>query len=334
MKIISRAPFRLGLAGGGTDVRPYAFEIEGAVVNMAINKYCHVYITENAQTIFESIDLSLKEHHTGGNDHTLVLHKGVHEYFESLVGTDLTLHVVTHSEAPAGSGLGSSSTIVVALVKAYCELLSLHWSAFKLAEISIHIERDLLDLSGGMQDQFAAAFGGFNFLLFTQSGDSIVNKLPVSNSFAAQFESSSFLVSTNQSRESARIIDDHKDRAEKRDEDFLQKLLNLRSIAFSMQAGILQSDFDRFIQLMRDSWLIKKSTSSLITNQKITKLEADIECSGASAFKVSGAGGGGFCQVYCDPIKRNSVLEQLSNLGYQTERFSIEKKGAQSWKVV
>ena len=190
MKIISKAPFRLGLAGGGTDVRPYAFQVQGAVVNMAINKYCHVYLEESAKTTFESIDLNLKEEYTGGNDHLLLLHRGVHEYFENLFDTKLSLLVVTHSDAPAGSGLGSSSAIVVALVKAYCELLSLHWSPLKLAEVSIYIERELLGLSGGMQDQFAAAFGGLNFLLFTQGGDTIVNEIPVSDTFCAQFESS------------------------------------------------------------------------------------------------------------------------------------------------
>lgn len=180
-KIFARAPFRLGLAGGGTDVIPYCYEVEGAVVNATISKFCYALIVEDDETVFTSGDLGQRERFDPSQPGVLLLHFGVHRYFERLTGRSLNLRVHTDSEAPAGSGLGSSSSIVVALVKAYACFLNLRYTQFEIAEISIVIERDELGLSGGLQDQYAAAFGGVNLLQFTKSGDRIINRVSVSD---------------------------------------------------------------------------------------------------------------------------------------------------------
>lgn len=332
-RVFARAPFRLGLAGGGTDVVPYCYEIEGAVVNATISKFCYVSIVEGGETVFKSRDLDQSEQYDPSQPGALLLHFGVHRYFERLTGRPLTFAVETDSEAPAGSGLGSSSTIVVALVKAYARVLNLRYTDFEIAEISITIERDELGLSGGLQDQYAAAFGGVNLLQFTKSGDRIVNRVSVSDGFLGCVESSLLLINSGTSRESARIIEEQKALAQERNQNFLGKLTQLKASAYDLQSCLLREDFARLVEVMQNSWLAKKGSSSKIVSPQIQKIEDDVLASGALAFKVSGAGGGGYCQVYASPDQRAAVKATLEGLGYQTEIISFQRIGAQAWNT-
>lgn len=332
-KTFSRAPFRLGLAGGGTDVVPYCYELEGAVINVSIAKFCYVSLENSSRTIFCSRDLGVEEVYDREVRGVLVLHYGVHRYFEGLIAKEINLRVETLSEAPAGSGLGSSSTIVVGLVKAYARHLNLEFTKFQIAEICVQIERIELGLSGGLQDQYSAVFGGFNFISFTRDGDTIVNSINVSDSFSSLIESSVFLVNSGRSRDSSLIIESQKKLAASNDSNFLLRLSELRRYAFVMHSSLLREDWERFISVMLKSWSAKKDSSSGITNPYLIKLEKDVLNAGGLAFKVSGAGGGGYCQVYTSPASRADVQQRLMSLGYGVEPVYFHNKGAQSWTI-
>lgn len=332
-KVFCRAPFRLGLAGGGTDVVPYCYEVEGAVVNATISKFCYVTIIMSNKTIFKSQDLALTENYEAEHTGALILHFGVHRYFERLIGRSLAVEVETYSEAPAGSGLGSSSTIVVALVKAYSCFLNLHYTKFDIAEISITIERNELGLSGGLQDQYAAAFGGVNLLQFTKSKETIMNNVSITDSFLGCIESSLLLINSGSSRESGAIIDEQKSLADQKDQNFFDNIMQLKAGAYDLQAAMLREDFERYMQVIQKSWMAKKASGSKIQNPLVKKIEHDVMASGALAFKVSGAGGGGYCQVYATPDRRKVVRDILHGQGYKTEIVSFQNLGAQAWNI-
>ena len=330
-KILVRAPFRLGLAGGGTDVVPYSYELEGAVVNVAINKYCFVTIEPCDATIFISHDLQITDRLNSKSKSSLKLHRGVHKYFEGQQGNSINVKVTTQSEAPAGSGLGSSSTIVVALVKAYACFLKLNFDNYNVAETAIKIERSQLSLAGGLQDQFAATFGGMNFINFTKKKENIINAISTSEAFLGLIESNMLLINSGSSRDSSKIIDVQKKLASEKNASFMSRLLSMRELAFSMKACLLREDYGKFIEIMNESWLQKRDSADLISNELTQKIEKDVLSSGALAFKVSGAGGGGFCQVYTDVGRREKVKIALMKLGYRVENVSFERLGASAW---
>ena len=303
------------------------------MVNVTINKYCHVSLKESESTIFQSIDLGRVEGYTGGMTKSLPLHFGVHKFFETKIGQPIKIKVETLSEAPAGSGLGSSSTIVVALVAAYSKYLHFDFNRFELAEISIDIERNMLKLSGGLQDQYAAVFGGLNFLQFTANREALINKILCSQEFLRSIENNILLIDSGRSRESAEIIQQQIGMAEKKDTSFVKYLEQMREAAFSLKSSILRENFEGFIQIMRQNWSAKKASSASITNDLINKIERDVATVGGLAFKVSGAGGGGFCQVYTKPGERHLLASDLAKLGYNVETVTLINEGVIAWNI-
>ena len=214
MIIRSKAPLRLGLSGGGTDVSPYCDEYGGTVLNVTINMYayCTIEITDNgkiefyASDIKESFICDFKDQiELEGN---LLLHKGVYNriYRDFLNGESLSFKMTTYSDAPSGSGLGSSSTMVVAIIKAFMEWKNLPLGEYDMASIAYEIEREEIGLSGGKQDQYAATFGGLNFIEFYDKNRVIVNPLRIKKWIKNEIENSLILYYTGTSRDSAKII--------------------------------------------------------------------------------------------------------------------------------
>jgi len=214
--IRSKAPLRLGLAGGGTDVSPYCDEYGGAVLNATINMYAYCSIEPTKDNRIEFIAPDRNESFTDISstcieiDNSLLLHKGIYNRIvkDFNKGKPLSFRMTTYADAPAGSGLGSSSTMVVAILKAYMEWLNLPLGDYDLASLAYEIERKDLNLSGGKQDQYAATFGGFNFIEFFNENRAIVNPLRIKNWIKNEVENSLVLYYTGVSRESATIIDD------------------------------------------------------------------------------------------------------------------------------
>ena len=339
-KIRARAPLRLGLAGGGTDVSPFSNEFGGFVLNVTIGKYANVTITPRDDGLVELVAADREMSWNGPATEVLPLVKGLELHVgvynriikEFGLKEPLSLSVVTHSEAPPGSGLGSSSTMVVALIQAFREYLTLPLGEYDLARLAYEIERVDLGLAGGKQDQYAAAFGGLNFMEFY--GDRvIVNPLRIKPEHRAELESSLVLFFTGVSRESANIINEQVQNVKRGNEDSVQAMHALKAEAVHMKEAVLQGNFEALAEAMRKSWEAKKRMAHLISNEKINQIyEAAIK-EGARAGKVSGAGGGGFMMFIVDPAKRPQVIKCLSGFSPSVSTCMFVEHGAHSWRV-
>jgi D-glycero-alpha-D-manno-heptose-7-phosphate kinase len=339
-KVRARAPLRLGLAGGGTDVSPFSNEYGGFVLNVTIDKYAHVTITPRDDGMVELAAADRELSWNGPASETLPSVKGL----ELLTGVynrivkdywrtePLSVSVVTHSEAPPGSGLGSSSTMVVALVQAFREYLSLPLGEYDVAHLAYEIERVDLGLAGGKQDQYAAAFGGLNFMEFY--GDRvIVNPLRIKQEHRAELESSLVLFFTGVSRESANIINEQVQNVKTGNEYSLQAMHDLKAEAVHMKEAILKGDFEALSVAMRKSWEAKKKMANLISNERINEIYNAAIKEGALAGKVSGAGGGGFMMFIVDPAKRPRVMKRLMEFAGSVSTCKFVEQGAHSWRV-
>jgi D-glycero-alpha-D-manno-heptose-7-phosphate kinase len=339
-KVRARAPLRLGLAGGGTDVSPFSNEFGGLVLNVTIGKYANVTVTSRTDGMVELIAADRELSWTGPAEEALPLvkglelHAGVYNRIKKEFGptAPLSITIATHSEAPPGSGLGSSSTMVVALIQAFREYLTLPLGEYDLARLAYEIERVDLGLAGGKQDQYAAAFGGLNFMEFY--GDRvIVNPLRIKPEHRAELESSLVLFFTGVSRESANIISEQVQNVKTGNQDSLKAMHELKAEAVHMKEAILKGDFEALAMAMQRSWEAKKRMANLISNQKINDIyEAAIK-EGARAGKVSGAGGGGFMMFIVDPAKRPQVIKCLTEFSASISTCMFVEHGAHSWRV-
>lgn len=338
MIIRSKAPLRLGLAGGGTDVSPYCDTYGGVVLNVTIDlyAYCTIEPTDNGVVEFyaadrgEGFSAPVGELTLTGE---LPLHRGLYNRIvkDYCGGKPLSFRMTTYSDAPAGSGLGSSSTMVVAMVKAYMEWLNLPLGEYDMAGLAYRVEREDLGFSGGKQDQYAATFGGFNYMEFYKDNRVIVNPLRLKNWIKNELENSLVLYYTGTSRDSAKIIDEQV-RCQK-DEKSLEGMHELKRQAALMKEAILKGDFDGFADCLRAGWEAKKKTSSVISNPKIDEMYRYVMENGGRAAKISGAGGGGFMMIVCDPKRRFELVQALKQTDGQAIVTSFTERGTQAWTL-
>lgn len=337
-KIRSRAPLRLGLGGGGTDVSPYSELYGGNVLNATINLFARCTLsTDTASLTFEALDLGLCVTVTPERqvlEKELVLHKAI--YNRMMVDFNnseyIPLKISTSCDAPFGSGLGSSSTLVVAMIKAYQFLLRLPLDDYEIAHLAFEIERDDCGFLGGKQDQYSATFGGVNFIDFKNNGHVIVNPLRINDQVMAELEDNMILFFTGTSRSSERIISDQVQSLDS--ESRLSAMHKIKETAVVMKECLLKSDLESYFSIQKNAWDAKKSSSKLVSNSLINSIAEDVMGSGAHGLKVSGAGGGGFMIIYCDPSLRYKVLAILA-AKYEGSvfRFGFTIKGAEAWKV-
>lgn len=337
----ARAPLRLGLAGGGTDVSPFCDLHGGYVLNAAIDKYAYAMIDPLAGDRLEFLATDLQQSQVGPAvdflplDEPLRLHKGVYNRIvrDFRGGEPMSVRLTTFSEAPAGSGLGSSSTLVVAMIKAFVEYLNLPLGEYEIARLAYDIERVDVGLAGGRQDQYSATFGGFNFMEFYADERVVVNPLRVKNWILTELESSLVLYFTGVSRESANIIVEQQRQMQTKSQASVDASFALKREALSMKEAILKGDFDTLAESMRTGWQFKKQLAQQITNPQID-MTYDVACAaGARAGKVSGAGGGGFMFFLVDPPRRMEVLRALQALGGQASGCHFSKNGTEGWRL-
>lgn len=341
MIIRSKAPLRLGLAGGGTDVSPYCDEFGGYVLNVTIDMfaYCTIEVTNDETISFHAADRN-EFYETRSKpalemDGNLDLHKGIYNRIVRQFNDNkpLSLKVTTYSDAPAGSGLGSSSTMVVAILQAYVEWLNLPLGEYDIAHLAYEIERVDVGLSGGRQDQYAATFGGFNFIEFYAGDRVIVNPLRVKSWIVNELENSTILYYTGASRESANIINEQVRNAEEKNKKSLDAMHELKADALIMKEAILKGEILKFAQYLGKSWEAKKRMATSISNNYIDKVYDTAINAGAYAGKVSGAGGGGFMIFMVDPTRRLEVINELNKLDGNIMNFHFNHNGAEAWKL-
>lgn len=341
MIIRARAPLRLGFAGGGTDVSPFCDLYGGLVMNATIDKYAYATIENGGGNAvrFVSLDQSQTVEYPLTEfippDGKLDLHKGVYNRAVKMNGgRPIPLTLKTYSEAPPGSGLGSSSTLVVAMLKAFAELLNIPWGEYDLAHSAYEIERVDLGLNGGKQDQYAATFGGFNFMEFYAGDRVIVNPLRIKEWVVSELEASLVLFYTGTSRASAAIIDEQARNVKNQTQDTISAFQAMKEETIGMKECILKGDLQRFAKWMRDAWESKKRTAHNVSNPEIDATNEIALRAGAYAGKVSGAGGGGFIMFFASPDRRAEVIRALKDHGTgEVMSCHFTEQGTHSWRV-
>lgn len=335
----ARAPLRLGLAGGGTDLSPFSEEYGGVVLNCTIDRYAFAFLSprDDGGVAFFANDLGEKEFFAAPEEavHSrLLLHRGVYERIirDFNGGKRIPMTVTTSVDTPMGSGLGTSSALVVALIEAFRRLLDLSLGLYDVAHLAWEIERVDLGLSGGKQDQYAAAFGGTNFIEFLAEDRVIVNPLQVPSAFLRELESSMVIVFSGQSRNSADIIDQQTGGMTVRASKTMEALLSLKADAVEMKAALLRGQIETMAEILERSWAAKKATASRVSTARIEELYSVAVENGALAGKVSGAGGGGFLMFFVRPEERHGLVTALQAAGADASPVNFTHHGCQSWQ--
>jgi D-glycero-alpha-D-manno-heptose-7-phosphate kinase len=341
MIIRSKAPLRLGLAGGGSDVSPYSDIYGGYILNATIDMYayCTIFVTGTQQIDIVAADLDQQLQYPLQDslpiDGKLDIIKGV---YNRLVNnykiTNIPgFRVTTYSDAPPGSGLGSSSTMVVAIVKAFAEWWNLPLGEYDIAHLAYEIERIDLALTGGKQDQYAATFGGFNFMEFLKDDKVIVNPLRIKRWIIDELEASMVLFFTGASRSSAKIIEEQQKNTSQGNTTAIEAMHNIKQSAIDMKEALLKGDMASYAKILGGAWADKKKMAHSITNNSIDEVYETAINSGALSGKVSGAGGGGFMMFVVNPEKKLNVINALKQFDGRVMPFHFSEGGCHGWKI-
>lgn len=340
MIIRSKAPLRLGLAGGGSDVSPYSDIYGGLILNATINlyAYCTIEETNDGMVTINGYDSHCFKNYPLSNyleiDGEASLIKGVYNrIMRDYNFVPKSFKITTYNDAPAGSGLGTSSTMVICILKAFIEWLSLPLGDYETSRLAYEIERKDLGLSGGKQDQYAAAFGGFNFMEFLQDDLVIVNPLKIKRWIVDELEASMVLYFTGASRSSAAIIDEQKKNTSEGNSQAIEAMHKIKQSAIDMKLAVLKGDMQEFARILGEGWENKKKMAGAITNPMIQEAFDVAEAAGALAGKVSGAGGGGFIMFMVEPTRKKEVIEALGKLNGFVMPFQFTEGGAHGWKI-
>lgn len=335
-KVRARAPLRLGLAGGGTDVSPYCDLYGGLVVNATIDRYCHATIEarDDGKVVFAAPDMERWADLETAEMVDLALHAAVYRRLDAEFGLGAPgLTITTCSDAPAGSGLGSSSTLVVCLLEAFRELFSLPLSEYDVASLAFEIERIECGLAGGRQDQYAATFGGFNMMEFG-SDKAVVNRLKLQPAVVREFEASLVLYYTGASRSSAAIIKSQSDHVWAADVERIEATHALKREAMEMRDALSLGDLTAVAGVLNTGWQAKKRLADGISTGEIEEVFATARSAGALAGKVSGAGGGGYLMLLVEPVQRPELVRRLTRLSNgRVEPVHFVEEGATAWTV-
>ncbi|MBI5031572.1 MAG: GHMP kinase [Chloroflexi bacterium] len=336
MIIRSKAPLRISFCGGGTDVLPYLAERGGVVLNSTIDKYAYgsLRLRDDRSITVQSLDYDIMaKYHVDDEmqyDGKLDLVKATLKL--TMNGNKQGLDFFIHSDAPPGSGLGSSSTMVVALVGVIKHWLRLPMTDYEMAELAYRIERVELAIQGGMQDQYAAVFGGFNFMEFGPSGV-IVNPLRVEPEIVNELQYNLLLCYTGRTRLSGNIITTQVEAYARKEEEVLHAMDEMKKITVELKNALLQGRINDFGALLHEAWINKKKMAKQITNSTIDTLYDVAREHGALGGKILGAGGGGYLLLYCPFDKKHLIAAELEQLGGQIVEFTFENCGVQTWEV-
>jgi D-glycero-alpha-D-manno-heptose-7-phosphate kinase len=334
VSIRAKAPLRISFGGGGTDVSPYPEEKGGAVLSATIDKYtyCSLAARQSSFTSVYSLDYDLSGRYSPDEklryDGELGLVKAAIKVMGNSEGIDLFLH----SDAPPGSGLGTSSAMTVAIVGAFNRLLKTPLTEYATAELAYRIERQEAGIKGGRQDQYAASFGGFNFIEFL-GNTTVVNPLRIKTEIVNELQYRLLLCYTGRTRLSAGIIDDQVSGYIQKKENVTLALDRTKALAVEMKNQLLLGHIDEFGSLMHEAWESKKMFSDRITDSHIDALYEAARRNGALGGKLLGAGGGGYLLVLSEFDKWHIIARRLEELGGTVVKFAFSPVGLQTWEL-
>ena len=334
----SKAPLRIGLAGGGTDVSPYSDQFGGAILNATVSLFAYANIEplEENKIIVQALDRNEEQYFEWQPelpiDGTLDLLKGVYNRIQKDYKLPASgFRLSTFVDAPAGSGLGTSSTLVVAIIGAFVEWLKLPLGDYDIAHYAYQIERNDLKLSGGKQDQYAAMFGGVNFMEFYKADKVIVNPLRIKSQYLHELENNLVLYFTSTSRQSAAIIDEQVKNVNNKNERSIEAMHQLKEQARMMKEALLKGKLDEFGAILDFGFQQKRRMAQNISNSRIEEIYEAAKKSGATGGKISGAGGGGFMIFYCPGNTHHKVVEELKKFGGEIKNYTFTKYGLTTW---
>ena len=337
----ARAPLRLGLAGGGTDVSPYCDLYGGYILSATLDRYAYAVIKTLDEPVvrFIATDQQIEKVKSISKpmvlNGTLDLHKAVYnhmiQYYNG--GQPISLELSTFCDAPAGSGLGSSSTLVVAMIRVFAILLNLSLDDHTIAHLAFKIERVDCGLQGGRQDQYSATFGGFNFMEFYADERAVINPLRIKNWIICELEASLVLFYTGISRESAMIIADQSGNVKAGLVDTLESMHSIKQEALVMKECLLKGDFSGIAESMRQGWESKKRSAKTVSNPHIDEIYNAAITAGALSGKVSGAGGGGFMMFFVTTEHRMNLIRTLNQFDGQVSNCHFTRHGSRAWRA-
>ena len=336
--IRARAPLRIAFGGGGTDVSPYADTRGGLVLNATIHRHAYVTLipTDTGRVRLRSLDYdeALEFDAADGpptDTEAMALAVGVIQGMDVATrkpgqGFDL----FTHTDAPPGSGLGASSTMVVALIGAFEAWLQTGLDRYEMARLAYRVEREDLAMQGGRQDQYAAAFGGFNFMEF-RGDDVLVNPLRIPHETIWELEYALVLAWTGRSRLSSTIIEQQIQNVKHGAADAVAAMDETKALASTMKRHLLTGDLQAFGTTLDEAWRIKQRMAGGITTPHIDAIYQAAKAAGALGGKVSGAGGGGFMFFFTGFDCRHDVIEAIEAHDAEVVHFGFTNRGLEAW---
>jgi D-glycero-alpha-D-manno-heptose-7-phosphate kinase len=336
----SKAPLRIGLAGGGTDVSPYSDEYGGAILNATVSLYAYANIepTTDDTITLETIDRGEIQRHAWAASlpisGELDLLKGVYNRIQQDYGiAEGGFRLSTYVDAPAGSGLGTSSTLVVAIIGAFVEMLKLPLGEYDIAHYAYEIERKDLNMAGGRQDQYAATFGGVNFMEFYADDKVIVNPLRIKQQYLFELENNLLLYYTSTSRESAKIIEKQAQNVVDKKGKSIEAMHQLKQQAQMMKEALLKGRLHEIGEILDFGFIQKRRMAEGISNDLMDEIYETAKGAGATGGKISGAGGGGFMTFYCPGNSKYKVRKALERFGGYHKDYQFTGHGLTSWTI-
>jgi D-glycero-alpha-D-manno-heptose-7-phosphate kinase len=336
----SKAPLRIGLAGGGTDVSPYSDLYGGAILNATVSLYAHatIEVLQENKIILQAYDREESQEFERTDelplDGHLDLLKGVYNCVQKEHGPiKCGFKLSTFVDAPAGSGLGTSSTLVVAILGAFAEMLRLPLGEYDIAHYAYEIERNYLKLAGGKQDQYAATFGGVNFMEFYAEDKVIVNPLRIKQQYLFELENNLVLYYTSTSRESARIIEQQSKNVVTKKEQSIEAMHQLKQQAQMMKEALLKGRLHEFGDILDYGHKQKRRMAEGISNSLMEDIYETARNAGATGGKISGAGGGGFMIFYCPGTTKFQVIKSLERFGGHHKNYQFVEHGLKTWTI-
>jgi len=321
--ILSRAPTRITLGGGGTDLESYYSKYGGFLIAGAINKYCTILASPRFYT---DIRLSYSKTEIRNNVSEIE-----HRIFRAALQlTDINDSIELHSTAdvPAGCGLGTSSSFTAALLNALHAYKRQFITQRQVAEEACHIEIDILGEPIGKQDQYMAAFGGLTCLTFEKNGDVIIEPLRVAAEIHDQLENNLILFFTGTERSASQILRDQDTKSKKNNRAMVENLHHIKEIGLETRKYLENGQVDMLGELFHAHWETKKKRSSAISSPIIDECYETAMKNGALGGKLIGAGGGGFLMFYCKNGEKHKVIESIQKMGLKWERFHFDFDGA------
>lgn len=327
--IISRAPVRISFGGGGTDLPSFYERYGGLTVSTAINQYVYAVFTPGRREAVQIISADYRTFWRQMQDDLiwngdLALPRAVLNEFGLRQGLDVFLA----SQVPPGTGLGSSGSVAVCLIKGLAAWQERTLTRAEIAEKACHVEIETMGMPVGKQDQYAAAFGGLNCITFSTDGV-FVEPLLVPEDTRQSLEQRLMLFFTGSSRKSSSILRYQKQKSEEGDQRIIERLLAIKELGLANRYALESGDLDTFGELLHRSWVQKRGLAPNISNDNINQVYELARSKGAMGGKITGAGGGGFLLLYCNETHQKAVTEALEGVGLRRLAFAFDTSGAQ-----